>query len=445
MLNVPLIAAREFKATAMTKAFIFGVLVFPAVIIGVIYVITAFQLFKQDGPTLRGNIAIADALPGQPVASQAPTRILERLDQVREQVKEQMDRMPGGADAGPMADAAITRALGGDVEFEILPADADIELQKQRVRDGELVALVNIGPDALESDSVFDLWRSPTLGAQLVNEVRSGVSDVLVDERIRNAGHDPSNIRTLVATPSSNTRLVTETGETASAEQLEMIMPIIFMILLWISVFTGGQYLLMSTIEEKSSRVMEVLLSAVSPLQLMTGKIIGQGLVGLSILAIYLGVGLLAAGQFNVTQHIPFSSLVWLGVYFVMAYFMIAAMMAAVGSAVTEMREANSLMGPIMTVLMLPLFLWFLIMDNPNSVLAMVFSFFPPTTPFVMILRISQTAHAVPLWEILATTVVGFAGVFVMVWMAAKIFRIGVLMYGKPPSFMGLVRWIRAG
>jgi ABC-2 type transport system permease protein len=125
-----------------------------------------------------------------------------------------------------------------------------------------------------------------------------------------------------------------------------------------------------------------------------------------------------------------------------MAYFMIAAIMAGIGSAVNEMREAQSLIGPAMIVIMIPLFLWLPISDSPNGVLATVTSFIPPLTPFVMILRINGS-EPVALWQVITTLIVGYAAAVAMIWMAAKIFRIGVLMYGKPPTPIELIRWIR--
>jgi ABC-2 type transport system permease protein len=175
----------------------------------------------------------------------------------------------------------------------------------------------------------------------------------------------------------------------------------------------------------------------------MTGKIIGQALVGLTILAIYAGLGLAAANQFNVISLVPTDKLPWLGVYFVMAYFLIGVMMAAIGSAVNELREAQSLMGVVMIVLMIPMFLWSLIIRQPNSTFSVVTSMIPPMTPFVMILRLAQTSEPIPTWQIVLATAIGFGAVFIAVWAAAKIFRVGVLMYGKPPSIGTLLKWLR--
>jgi ABC-2 type transport system permease protein len=140
---------------------------------------------------------------------------------------------------------------------------------------------------------------------------------------------------------------------------------------------------------------------------------------------------------------VPIIHLVYLLVYFVMGFFMVASMMAGVGSAVSELREAQSLITPVMMLLMIPLILWLPITENPNGVLATVTSYIPPLIPFVMILRVTAASEPVPLWQIISSIVVGYAWMIVMVWMCAKIFRVGVLMYGKPPSPLELLRWVR--
>jgi ABC-2 type transport system permease protein len=134
--------------------------------------------------------------------------------------------------------------------------------------------------------------------------------------------------------------------------------------------------------------------------------------------------------------------IVYLFVFFFMAYFMIAALMAAVGSAVTDIREANTLVTPVMLIVMIPLFLWMPISQAPNGGIATTFSFLPPATPFVMILRLVAD-EPVPVWQIPVSIAWGYACVFGMIWLAAKIFRVGVLMYGKPPTPLQLIKWIR--
>jgi ABC-2 type transport system permease protein len=185
-----------------------------------------------------------------------------------------------------------------------------------------------------------------------------------------------------------------------------------------------------------------VLLSAVSPLQLMVGKVLGQMAVGLLILTMYSSLGIVGLVMAAMQNLLDPMMLVYFVLFFFIAFFTLASMMAAVGSAVNDMREAQALMQPIMVIVMLPWLLWMPISRAPNSTLAQVLSFVPGMNPFVMVIRITGR-DPVPTWQVLGSLAVGAATVVVVAWAAAKIFRIGVLMYGKPPNFKTLIHWIR--
>jgi len=235
---------------------------------------------------------------------------------------------------------------------------------------------------------------------------------------------------------------VTAEGERATNEVLNILLPAGFMVLLLVSVLTSGQYLLTSTVEEKSTRVVEVLLSAVSASELMTGKIIGQMAVGLVVLGLYAALGILALFSFAALGLLDPVLIVYLLVFFVLAYFSIAAMMAAIGASVNEMREAQSLMTPVMLVIMIPWILWMPISRDPNSVMAVVLSYVPPLSNFVILLRMTSSSPP-PMWQAWLAVAVGALGVYGLLWFAAKVFRVGLLMFGKPPSLKTLIRWAR--
>ncbi len=454
MLKILHVSIREYMSTALTGAFLFGVVIFPVVIGGIIALAGGAGILTAQKKPLEGVVVVADATPANAVIDNVrnrfdPTKLEERRERKRSTVEAQIDRMPIPL-TEEERDNAINVALRmsdpgrfTQVTFDLLPADVSIDEQKQRVLKGDVIALVHVGPDALAPGGGFELFHTRTLDAESVDDLTSGVQSSIVQARLNADGIDPIRLETLQTRPTANVRAMTDTGETKNASRIQQFIPVLFMFLLWVSVMTGGQYLLMSTIEEKSSRVMEVLLSAISPMQLMVGKIIGQGFVGLTVLVIYAGVALLAANRFGFLSLIPAGQLAWMVVYFLMAYFLFASLMAAAGSAVTEVREAQALIGPIMMLLIIPIMLWMPIMNNPNSVFARIVSFFPPATPFVMMLRMSQNTEPVPLWEVIATTAVGVLCVIFVVWAAAKIFRLGVLMYGKPPSLLGLVKMLR--
>ena len=206
--------------------------------------------------------------------------------------------------------------------------------------------------------------------------------------------------------------------------------------------FSSANYLLTSTIEEKSSRVMEVLLSAVSPMELLAGKMLGQAAVSAVVLVMYGSVALAGLGAMAMMDVVPLAHLLWVVAWFPIAYLMVAAVMAGIGSAVSDLREAQSLVGPAMIALMVPLILWMPIVENPNGPLAVAFSFIPPASPFVNILRLTAANEPIPLWQSLLALAVAIGCVLALVWAGARIFRVGVLMQGKTPSPRELIRWI---
>jgi ABC-2 type transport system permease protein len=139
---------------------------------------------------------------------------------------------------------------------------------------------------------------------------------------------------------------------------------------------------------------------------------------------------------------LDYSLIVYLIIFYFISFFVIASLMAAIGAAVNEMREAQTFMTPVMLTLIVPWVLWMPISRDPNSTFAVVTSFLPPINSFVMLLRMSSTTPP-PLWQVWLSILIGVASAYAAVWFAAKVFRIGILMFGKPPDFRTLVRWVR--
>lgn len=475
-------AIREFKSTALTKAFLFGAIIFPLLIWGLMIGVTSMKFEK---PVMEGTFAVIDKTSGGRIGPQIadyfdPEKQKQRLAQMKQQIEiaRNMLRQSGlpteQFDKGvEVQDSLFGESEKNKVTVELLPADASEEAQRARINSGEIMALAVIdektmalSPEFLRIDTgdrdedrdtarkleklieegpgSYAFSHGTKLRPQHGRLLKSSVEQIVRDERYRRSGMEPTLAVALGKLPvQARSIVITPAGEKKSNDALTVMLPFIFMMLIYIAAMTGGQYLMMGTLEEKSSRVMEVILSAISPRQLLVGKLIGQGLVGLAVLAIYSGLGLAIAGRFGVSAQIPMSILPWAVLYFIMAYALIGSMMLAVGAAVTEIREAQALYTPITIAVILPFLLMFPIMQNPGGVVAKVFSYFPLTTPYVMVMRLAQPSHVVPLWELILTAIVGSLGVVFMIWAAGKIFRVGVLMYGKPPSLMELIKWVR--
>ncbi|HMN41774.1 MAG TPA: ABC transporter permease [Phycisphaerales bacterium] len=462
-----MVARREFLATVLTKGFLLGILL-PPIIMAVALTLVPL-LMNAAAPKTTGTIAVIDrsglvedALRVSLNSDAFQARRAKKMEKAQQKIRSGGINLP----SDPRAEAIQKNLASGGPSLSviILPRDADPEKEKQpilsaRVRDGDdasrsqRVALVVIpegavrmpapvGADKEPAFEHYQLLTAPKLDIEVQQDISEEVDHAIVDARLTAASLDPKAVRQLTTTPVTDTLVITPEGERTDNPVTAMLLPAGFMILLWISVLVGGQGLLMSTVEEKSSRVMEVLLSAVSPMQLMVGKILGQMGVAAAIMSLYSLSGIGALVFFSQSHLLDPMLLVYTAIYFVIAFFLMASMMAAIGSAVNDIREAQMLMQPIMIVMVIPMVLWLPISRNPNGMFAQITSFVPPISPFVMVVRLAGS-EKIPFWQVPVSIAIGVASMIFMAWAAAKIFRIGVLMYGKPPNLKTLIRWVR--
>ncbi len=459
------VAAREFTATVTTKGFVFGILFVPAVIAGTIFLLPKFV--TKAPPKVEGQIVVIDptgAVTETLAAYLTPGRFAERREKTKRDIEDATpEALRAQAKAAPGGEEAMRRSIDsalGDVprlRVVPMPGGANVDAEKEPLKAplpkpgaGGMprLAVIVVHPDAVKPADggdrfgTYDLFIRSKLDDRLVDDLNAGLREAIVSARLSVLGVDPARIKNLTTVSRPASRTVTEGGEQKTTREMNMLLPLAFMILLFVSVMTSGQYLLTTTVEEKSNRVVEVLLSAVSAMELMTGKIVGQMAVGFLVLLLYAGLGVLALVSFATIGLLDPFLLVYLLVFYVLAFFTFASLMAAVGSAVNEMREAQSMMMPITMLLMVPWLLWLPLTREPNSVLAVALSFIPPFSNFVMLLRMTSVAPP-PAWQPWLAIAIGIAGVYASVWFAAKVFRVGLLMYGKPPTFGTLVKWAR--
>jgi ABC-type Na+ efflux pump permease subunit len=245
---------------------------------------------------------------------------------------------------------------------------------------------------------------------------------------------------TRVKRPTST--IVTAAGDQRAQRKFMQFLPFMVGLFIFVGVITSGQTLMTSTVEEKSSRVVEVLLAAVSPFQLMAGKLLGQLAIGLLAMAIYLGLGLLALYSFAMFGVIDPMLIVYFLAFYLITNLVFGALMISIGAAVNQIQEAQSLMGPVMLLLLVPYMMSPMIGQAPNSTLAVVVSFLPPMNTIGMMTRMASDSPP-PAWQVWLTLLVGLGAACVAVWFAAKIFKVGLLMHGKPPNVATLIRWAR--
>ena len=449
MRKILLVARRDFLATVVTKGFLIAVLMPPAV-----YAVLFFafpSLMDEKLPATSGRVIVIDQ------TGQVTAGIREYLDPqaIAERRAAEMDRamesvpIPGGANAH-----AAEKAIFGEVpRLEIVERSAsDLDREKGLLRQqgdaAQQLAVLVIDADAVAAASGkfgdYDLFVRTNLDDRIQDEIRDAARDSIIDARIRAAGLDPRTIEIMTNVDRGPTVTVTETGESDAFTGFNRILPMGFAILLLVSVMSSGQYLLTTTVEEKSSRMIEVLLSAVSPFELLTGKILGQLGVGLTILVTYASIGILGLVSVAMFGLLDPTLLVYLLIFFLITYVTMGSLMAAIGSAVNELREAQSLMTPITLLMIVPWLFAYPISQDPNGPLATALSFLPPMNTIAMLLRMTSTAPP-PIWQVWLSILVGAAGACAALWFASRVFKIGLLMHGRPPNLATLIKWARTG
>jgi len=243
---------------------------------------------------------------------------------------------------------------------------------------------------------------------------------------------------------------VTEKG--ASEEKgAGIIAVMVFLVLMYSTFFMYGYQVMRGTIEEKSNRIVEIVIASVRPTELMLGKIIGIGLVGLtqylvwSFVAMNLSLpvvaGLMSGGGDMGIPHIPASLLAYFMLFFMLGYFLYASIYTTIAAPFNTDQEAQQLAMIPMMLILLGFLVYPAVMNNPNGGVALFFSLFPFTASLVMFLRTAVSEP--PAWQIALSIVLLLGTTFVMAWFAGRIYRVGILMYGKKPTIPEILRWAR--
>jgi ABC-2 type transport system permease protein len=326
----------------------------------------------------------------------------------------------------------------------LIPAD----IEKQIVRPQDKNARGKKSPTGIE------YWSGNLADTQLREEVERAVNGEIRQREYGLRGLDANAIREVEQTyaPISSLNPKKEAGQEAvkNVDVIRQWAPSAFVYLLWVSIFAIAQMLLTNIIEEKSNRVIEVLLSSVTPGELMMGKLLGIAAVGLTMVGVWIGAlfGILSwkagtatavAGQVLVVLHS--SSLIpMFSVYFLFGFAIYASSILALGSVCNTLKEAQNYMGVITMTMMVPLMTMTFIPKDPNGPLARILSWIPIYTPFIMMNRVM----ADPPWvDLIGTMLLMIVTAAAAMWMAGKVFRIGILRTGQPPKLLEMLRWIR--
>jgi ABC-2 type transport system permease protein len=415
------IAQREYEVSVRRKAFIISALLTPVFIAGfaILPGILAKRTMTGEGETRR--IAVVD-LTGQ---------LYSELEKAFGQ--------KGGGGAVYIVEGVAASPENLDEKRKEL---------NERINRRQLNAYIVIGKKVLTShvryedtdDHKIRYYSGNAADIGLMERVTGVVRQVVINARLKNEGIDPA----ITAKASWNINIegmqVKKGEEKKSQGITHFFGAFAFMMLLFFALQMTGQMLMQGVIEEKNTRVMEVLLSSVSPKELMIGKILGLGAVGLTIVTIWSVVGYSAARL----RNIDIASLPNVGffvLYFLLGYALFAVLMSAVGSVCNSEKEAQQLMMPVMLLLVIPLMVWFNVVQRPDGSMAKVLSLLPFSSPMTMMLRIA--VRMPPAKEILVSIAILIASIGLAVCAGVKVFRTGILMYGKRPSLKEIFRWVK--
>jgi ABC-2 type transport system permease protein len=421
MWKIAKVAQREFVDTVKTRTFLLGLLFIP-VLVGGIILLSKKMSESEGGP--RPPVRVGVTSP----AGELLTRITNAFAEHNK--------------ARPLTPLELRLVAGEEGS-----ASSD-ERGKEQLRKSELDAYVVLEGDLAGGQGAMQFYTYKPKASQIDTlwTVERLLRDAVVDQRYQARGIDRAVLAEIQNVPLRRVELGEDQGR--EKEQSEgqrvarMMAPFAFMYLIFIGIVGMGQHMISSIIEEKNSRIIEMLLSAISPFQLMAGKIAGLAGVGLTVMALWGTAAYATATWQGIRIDVGPELLVYGLAYYVLGFVLFSALLAGVGSVCNTVKETQSLMMPITLIFIIPLVTWPQLARDPNGDLARILSYVPPTTPMLMVLRLASSPD---IWwgEIVLSFVVLTAGVLAIIWLAAKIFRTGILLYGKRPGPREVLRWLR--
>jgi ABC-2 type transport system permease protein len=410
------IARREYITRVRTKAFIIGTILGPI-----------FMLGLSIGPVL---------LAGVSVDRQRTVAVLDLSGGVYGRLRQTLDDTLKG---GKPRYLLVPAGLDGDLEATRKKLNADLER-------GTIHAYIVIPEDVLGKGGAD--YYSKSGGNPEIRRLREAINRVVVTERLQRAGLDADKVRGLMKAVDLRTVKVQAGKERRGGFLSDYLATFAFVMILYFSILFHSASLMHSVIEDKNSRVMEVLISSVTPSQLMGGKILGVGAVGLtqSLVWVLSAAGASTYGLRAMAADIPVPALspALLGfffAYFVLGFLMFATLYVGIGSLCNSTQEAQSLVFPVTLMLIIPMMAIGAVVRQPDGGLAVTLSLIPFFAPIIMFMRINLLTP--PAWQVALSLLLLALAIFLIVRLVARVFRIGILMYGKRPTLPEIVRWMR--
>ena len=428
MHNVWLTAKREYLERIRSRAFRISTLIIP-VVFGIVFGIGALSARLTGGPK---HIVVAsnDALLAESVAAE---------------LRAQRDR-----DDADSPNRAASRSAPLRVEAKALASISESEELKREVGDKQIDAylILDVKPGATRPEATYASSTSVDLAAN--GRVQNAIAHALVREELVKRGVTTAGIEALLKNVSLKTVQIKDGRVVASDATKNFFGAYAMAFLLYFTLIYYGMNVAQSVAADKTSRVFEVLLASAEPRTILAGKLLGVGSAGLTQLFIWIGCLLvfnatsLAAsimvGGLSAYGITPFR-VVFFVLYFLLGYFFYSALSAGLGATVSQESEVQQFAMLIVLPLVLAIALIVYILGNPGAWPVVLLSLIPPLTPIVMCLRMS--AMSVPWWQLALSIVLMGGAIYGVLSVSARIYRIGILMYGKRPDLPEIMRWLR--
>lgn len=432
MRKVFTIALSEFQTAVRAKGFLIGILFMP-VLFGV-----ALQLQKivdRQVDARARTLAVVDD------TGQLAPSLLVAVEAWNRGERDQGSTVTGGPQF------TIEVVLPGERDREALRFELS-----ERVRREELFAFAEL-PEGLlspDTDAKIRYYSAAPAYGELPGWLHRAVMKEVVTRRFADADVSPLVVASLIRPLTIEELGLLDRGRDGRIQPAQTVdkvrtigVPVSFMFLLFIIVVTTTPPLLNSVLEEKMSRISEVLLGSVTPFQLMLGKLVASTSVSAVLTLVYLTGAAMAAKHWGYLDAIDPPMLAWFVLFLLMAVTLYGSVFIAIGAACSDLKDAQNLMTPAMMMIMIPALMWPAITRAPQSMLSVGASLFPPATPFLMLLRLALEERP-PVWQVGLSVVLTLLTTVLIVWAAGRIVRTGLLMQGKGVGFREMVRWVRA-
>ncbi len=341
----------------------------------------------------------------------------------------------------------------GKISFFISKNDS-IEKLKKDVISKKIAGFIVV-PKNFESKNI-SFYTLNTNNIGLILKISSKFKELAISKRLErlNIKISQKELKKIMSGIKVETFKISKKGKTKKSYfQISFWVVFSFIFILYMILLMYGSISMRGVIEEKSSKVMEVLLSIYSPFELMMGKLLGIGFVGLTQILVYMAfagiIGVfvtLEAVMFlpqvaDVFKNLNFAIFIYYIVFFLLGYFMYTSMFLGIGSLCSSEEDAQNIQTPVVFLIIIPFVSTIYLIQNPESTISVILSLIPFFTPMVMFMRVATSNP--PFWQVLLSIVLTFISTIFIVRFSARIFRTGVLMYGKRPSFKEIVRWVR--